>query len=111
MIWVIGPLSLRISASVPAAMIFPLAMAKALTLAGIAEGSSAWRWVPVRMLPWRKTASAVWAWAAAEAASRMARVRVFTDGSVSGRLPLWPVSRKVFQLQGLGVDLLCKVLI
>ena len=57
MTFVLGPFSLRRSASVPAARIFPLAMAMAVTFAGVGEGSLGRRWVPVRMLPWRKMVS------------------------------------------------------
>jgi hypothetical protein len=56
-------------------------MATAVTRAGVWEGSSGRRWVPVRMLPWRKMVSGGFCAAATEATSRIAlNVRAFTDG-------------------------------
>ena len=81
MIWVFGPFSLRSSASVPAARIFPLAMAMAVTFAGVGEGSLGRRWAPVRMLPWKKMVSGRFCAGATEATSRIAlNVRAFTGG-------------------------------
>ena len=38
-------------------------------------------------------------------------MRVFTDGVYQGDSPLWLVLRKVFELQGLGLDFMRKVFI
>jgi hypothetical protein len=52
MIFVSGVFVLSRSASLPVARIFPSAMDRAVTLAGVGEGSLGRRWAPVRMLPW-----------------------------------------------------------
>src|SRR5437879_4204737 len=107
---VFGPFSFRRSASVPAARIFPLAMAIAVTVAGVGEWSLGRRWTPVRILPWMKMVSGgvVWPWVAAVSRRRAFKVRAFTWWSVSGQLwLLLPPAEYYAKFSGLERGALC----